>query len=193
MSETDSEKSRRLAPLKMMILIAGIIFMAGMMFIPLPVYMRVIFAFCMFVLLVAALFVDKKHKIIDRAIHNGPGQPEAPLSDFQHKAHELSRTIHTLAEKLGSFESHPLQQEYIHGIAENLVAGARTYDQAVFELRDREKAADALLAIRSNISAVGAAATKGEMKFSDDVIAAIDYYNDLDTVFKESRYRDDIL
>jgi len=67
----------------------------------------------------------------------------------------------------------------------------QTYDRAVFVRPSREEAHEAISALAESMEAVSAASIKGETDFG--LSGAINQYWKLYTIFRESKYRDELL
>jgi hypothetical protein len=105
---------------------------------------------------------------------------------LRNDAAELSRVLHQIVE--GAIVS---PSRHIADLAVSIAPGVLEYDRAVFDLRSRESASDALDSIVDNMNALSAAVTRGELPlFGDKVLGA---YWRLYTIFRESKYRDQTL
>jgi len=77
---------------------------------------------------------------------------------------------------------------YISKLAERIAPLIVRFDRAVFDMHSREEASDALSEMAEGMSALSAAATKGELHAFPG--RSLDSYWRLYTIFQESKYRD---
>jgi len=118
-------------------------------------------------------------------------RPPRPASEFRTKAETLSRAAHAIADRLAEHDGPPSQQTFGRDTARKLRGALAAYDHAVFEGRDRAAAEAALRPVRDLIHSTGQAAVKGEMGF--DFGDHSRTFHDLETLFREARYRDEDL
>ena len=149
---------------------------------PPPQGLRIFFVFCSLLCFACVVYMELMHGTVRKLLRPGPG------SEFRQKAQEISRHAHAIAGRLETHEGTQHQQDYGRDMAKTLKAALAVYDRAVFKARSRAAAADALSDVNRIITAAGQAAVKGDMGF--DFGDHGRQFHELETLFKESRYRD---
>jgi len=102
---------------------------------------------------------------------------------------ELSVALNQIVGGLLAYESGC--NLYAMNLAKRLGPSVQTYDRAVFVRPSRDETRDAISALAESMDAVSTASSKGEMDFG--LSAAINQYWKLYTIFRESKYRDELL
>jgi hypothetical protein len=105
---------------------------------------------------------------------------------FRSDATELSRVLNDIIRTASEGNG-----EYVSELAARLAPVIARYDHAVFERRSREEASEALTEMAESMSDLSAAATRLELRGFGR--RSLDSYWRLCTIFRESKYRDEIL
>lgn len=103
---------------------------------------------------------------------------------------ELSAVLNDVLRGLLEYKA-DTRAAYTQAAAKQLAPLVREFDHAVRETRSRLQAADVLASIKTEMQSISAAHTKGEIEFVSG--STLDRYWHLNTIFQESRYRDQSL
>jgi hypothetical protein len=102
----------------------------------------------------------------------------------------LSEVLRLISEGLERFRADS-RSAYTRALAKQIAPIAAAFDRAVRVERSRELASDALASIAPLIAEANTALTKGELAFVQSSV--MDRYLQLRTIFREQRYRHEML